>query len=123
MTELRNTPHVTPDYAAIVAELEAWEAETGRPLPCTAQECARIEMTGRYVDLCTGEIVNPRVYLQTYIEIAGEDARAIASRLRTTINEGWLDLAIVTMLRDELRGVTGDWRIVAADGSAAEVTL
>ena len=26
------------------------------------------------------------------------------------------------MLRDELRGVAGDWRIVTADGSAAEVT-
>ena len=113
----------TPDYAAIVAELEAWEAETGRPLPCTAQECARIEASGRYVDLCTGEIVNPRVYIQTYIEIAGEDAGSVARGLQTAIDTGALDLALVNMLRDELRGVTGDWRIVRADGSAAEVTL
>ena len=106
----------------IQAELESWEAETGQPLPMPAVEIARIEMTGRSVDLCTGEIVNPRVYLQTHIEIAGEDAGAVASRLRTAINSGWLDLAIVTMMRDELRGVAGDWRIVTADGSAAEVT-
>ena len=110
-----------PDYAAIVAELEAWEAETGQALPMSAQECARIEMTGRYVDLCTGEIVNPRVFLQTSIEIAGDDAGAIAQGLQTAINAGALDLAIVHLVRSELRGVTGDWRIVRADGSAADL--
>ena len=105
----------------IQAELESWEAETGQPLPMPAAEIARIEATGRHVDLCTGEICNPHLCLSTSIEIAGEDAAAVASRLRTSINEGWLDLAIVTMMRDELRGVGGDWRIVTADRSAAEV--
>jgi hypothetical protein len=106
----------------IQAELESWEAETGQPLPMPAAEIARIEMTGRSVDLCTGEIVNPRVCIQTHIEIAGEDAGKVARCLETVIDAGSLDLAIVTMLRAELRGVAGDWRIVAADGSAAEVT-
>lgn len=107
----------------IQAELESWEAETGQPLPMPAAEIARIEASGGYVDLCTGEIVNPRVYLQTSIEIAGEDAGSVARGLQTVIDAGSLDLALVNMLRDELRGVAGDWRIVAADGSAAEVTL
>ncbi len=105
----------------IQAELESWEAETGQPLPMPAAEIARIEASGRTVDLCTGEIVNPRVCLQTSIEVAGEDACAIARGLQTAVNVGALDLAIVNLLRDELRGVTGDWRIVAASGSAAEV--
>ena len=105
----------------IQAELESWEAETGQPLPMPAAEIARIEASGRYVDLATGAIVNPRVYLQTSIEVAGEDAGAIAQGLQTAVNVGALDLAIVNLLRDELRGVTGDWRIVTADGSAAEV--
>ena len=105
----------------IQAELESWEAETGQPLPMPAVEIARIEMTGRSVDLCTGEIVNSKVYLQTYIEIAGEDAGAVARGLQTAIDAGALDLAMLQLLRSELRGVPGDWRIVRADGSAAEV--
>ena len=105
----------------IQAELESWEAELGQPLPMSAAEIARIEATGRHVDLCTGEIVNPRVYLQTSIEVAGDFAGAVARILADAINDGALDLAIVNLLRDELRGVTGDWRIVTADGSAAEV--
>jgi hypothetical protein len=105
----------------IQAELESWEAETGQPLPMCAAEIARIEASGRYVDLVTGEIVNPRVYLQTSIEVAGEDAGALAHGLQTAINAGALDLAIVHLVREELRGVSGDWRIVRCDGSAAEV--
>ena len=93
----------------IQAELESWEAETGQPLPMPAAEIARIEASGRYVDLATGAIVNPRVYLQTSIEVAGEDAGAIAQGLQTAVNVGALDLAIVNLLR--------------GDGSAAKVQL
>ena len=107
--------------STIQAELESWEAETGQPLPMPAAEIARIEATGRHVDLCTGEIVNPRVHLQTSIEVAGDFAGNVARILADAVNDGALDLAIVTMMRDAISGRPGDWLNVRCDRSAAEV--
>lgn len=109
------------DYAAIVAELEAWEAETGQRLPMSAQECARVEMTGRYVDFETGKIVNPLVLMDCAIEIGGENAGNVAQKLQDAFNDGRLNLAIVNLLRDELRGTPGDWQVVKCCDTSAEV--
>lgn len=109
------------NFTQIVAELKEWEAETGRTLPMPAAEIARIEATGRHVDLCTGAVVNPRVYLQTFVEIDGENAIDVCRMLRDSFNDGRLDLAILTVLSDELRGKPGDWRLVRCDSSAAEL--
>jgi len=57
------------------------------------------------------------------IQIDGDNAGAAARHLAEAVNDGRLDLVSINLLRDELRHVVGDWRIVRADGSAAEVQL
>ena len=65
--------------------------------------------------------VNQTVFISTSIEIAGKDADAIARAIASAMSAGMLDLAIVNLLRNELRGVTGDWRIVTVTASYGEV--
>ena len=43
----------------VIAELRAWERETGLTLPRAAHEIAWLEMTGAVVDLVTGEMFRP----------------------------------------------------------------
>ena len=71
--------------------------------------------------MTTTDAVNQTVFISTSIDIAGKDADAIARAIATAMSAGTLDLALVNLLRNELRGATGDWRIVAATASYGEV--
>ena len=62
-----------------------------------------------------------QIDLTIRIILGGKDAGAAARHLAEAVNDGRLDLVSINLLRDELRHVAGDWRIVRADGSAAEV--
>ena len=49
------------------------------------------------------------------VTLAGDDAPAVGALLASIVAAGALDLALLALLRDELRGaIPDDWRIVAA---------
>ena len=59
------------------------------------------------------------------VTVIGDDAGDAATVIANTIGDGWLDLALLQLLRDEfpndagLPSLAGDWRIASVSATVA----